>query len=126
MAVGVAGVCLGGNAPEGKAGAINAKRSGVAVERDPFWPVGYEPKKPVDAAGARKKALADKNWAEAMKQVSVQGVSSVSGEFYAIINAETKRVGDQVSVEWGGVRYTWKVERIAPPGSVKLRRVSAE
>ncbi len=126
LAAGVAGVCSGNNSASAKGGAVNAKTACAATVRDPFWPVGYEPEKPVDVEAVKQQSLADKNWNEAMKQVAIQGVSSVSGEYYAIINTEAKRVGESVSVEHGGLRYTWKVERIAPSGSVKLRRVSAE
>jgi len=126
LAAGVAGASPGRNTAPAKDGAINAKNSSDVALRDPFWPVGYEPEKPVDVEIVKQQSLADRNWNEAMKQVAIQGVSSVSGEYYAIINTETKRVGESVSVEYGGMRYTWRVDGIAPPGSVKLRRVSAE
>jgi len=126
LAAGMAGAAHGKNTAPAKGGAINAEKPSATTLRDPFWPVGYEPEKPVDAEVEKQQSLADRNWSEAMKQIVVQGVSSVSGEYYAIINTETKRVGELVSVEYGGVRYTWRVENIAPPGSVKLRRVSAE
>lgn len=126
FAIGVAGVCFGNNSSSEKDHAVDAKKICVAPLRDPFWPVGFEPTKKVNVEVIKQQSLADKNWNEAMKQVSIQGVSSSSGEYYAIINAEARRVGESVSVEFGGMRYTWKIDRIAPPGSVKLRRVSVE
>jgi hypothetical protein len=124
LATGLVGVCFGVDTASSKGGVIHAKISITA--RDPFWPVGYEPEKPENVEVMKLQTLADKNWNEAMKQVVIQGVSRVSGEYCAIINTKTKRVGESVSVEYGGVRYTWRVDGITPPGSVKLRRVSAE
>ncbi len=113
-------------------GANNAKSGASVVVRDPFWPVGYVPEKPQDKEDvARRKMLTGTNgnngWNEAMKKVVINGVSSRGGnEYVAVINSKIKTVGESVSVEYGGSRYTWQVERIAPPGSVKLRRLVAE
>lgn len=112
-------------------GIDGAKVSAVAAQRDPFWPVGYTPKwiieKQPKEEGAAVKYKGTIDWNEAMEQVAIQGVSSRSGnEFYAVINAEVKSTGETVSVKIGDVSYTWMIEGISPPSSVKLRRVSAE
>jgi hypothetical protein len=98
--------------------------------RDPFWPVGYRPARIVTKEpgpqGPVIKRDAVSDWNTAMQNVDIQGVSSRAGdEFYAVINGEVKGEGETVSVELGGTIYTWEIQRISPPGSVKLRRVSA-
>ncbi len=112
-------------------GTDNALVSAIAVHRDPFWPVGYTPERAV-SKGAEKqnKALESTgsiDWKKAMKQVEIQGVSSRAGnEFFAIINGQVKSAGETVSVQVDSVGYTWMIEGISPPSSVKLRRVSAQ
>ncbi|RKX46370.1 MAG: hypothetical protein DRP64_03275 [Verrucomicrobia bacterium] len=102
----------------------------VAVQRDPFWPVGYTPER-LDGKGSGEqgKALESSgkiDWNKAMKQVAIQGVSSRAGnEFFAVVNGQIKSTGETVSVQVGGVSYTWMIDGISPPSSVKLRRVSA-
>lgn len=123
-----------GSADESKtnppAGIDNAKVSPIAVHRDPFWPVGYTPKWVTDQAQGTNEKVVEKegtDWNRAMKQVSIQGVSSRAGnEFFAIINGEVKSTGETVSVKIGAVNYTWMIDGISPPSSVKLRRVSAQ
>lgn len=112
-------------------GIDDAKDHTVVVQRDPFWPVGYKPKWNTDnGSNAQIKVVAKQgstSWDKAMEQVVIQGVSSRAGnEFYAVINSEVKSTGETVSVTVGGVSYTWMIEGISPPSSVKLRRVSAQ
>ena len=112
-------------------GMNDANKLVVSPKRDPFWPVGYEPE---NFAAAKEepevrvsKSTAGNNWNGAMKKVVINGVSSrANNDFYAVINGSVKSVGDTVSVEHEGNTYTWAVDRIDPPGSVKLRRVSAK
>lgn len=110
-------------------GSVNALQGKAAGLRDPFWPVGYKPKPVVGSTTGMIQQMmsGDIDWNEAMKQVVINGVSSrAGGEYIAIINNEVKSVGESVSIWYGGSRYTWKVDGIAPPGSVKLRRVSTD
>lgn len=116
---------------ETESGKVRAKQKAGAVLRDPFWPVGYEPEtvyrsEESDTPVRRKATPGGIDWEEAMKQVRINGVSSRAEEYIAVINNEVKSVGEQVSIEYAGVKYTWKVESITPPGSVKLRRHVAE
>jgi len=103
----------------------------VAVQRDPFWPVGYTPER-LDGKGSGEQGKALESggkidWNKAMKQVAIQGVSSRAGdEFFAVVNGQIKGKGEIVSVQIGGVSYTWMIDGISPPSSVKLRRVSAQ
>lgn len=108
-------------------GTDDAVRMNASEKRDPFWPVGYMPKRVVQAAPEKKpepvKAVRD--WSGAMQQVKINGVSSKGHEeFYAVVNGELKSVGETFSVEYQGAVYTWEVASIEPPGSVRLRRVS--
>ncbi len=100
-----------------------------APKRDPFWPVGYMPEI-IQRADPKKKEVVvpviSTNWNEAMKKIVINGVSSrADNEFFAVINGQVKSVGDTVSLNYEGTIYTWAVDSINPPGSVKLRRVSA-
>ena len=105
--------------------------STVAMQRDPFWPVGYKPKWSFENESKAQIKVVDKegstDWNRAMEQVVIQGVSSRAGnEFYAVINGQVKSAGETVSVTVGDVNYSWMIESISPPSSVKLRRVSAQ
>lgn len=98
--------------------------------RDPFWPVGYMPKEvavaPKKIAPKKAKPSGKYEWGLAMKKLSISGVSSKGkDDFFAVVNGKVKSVGDTISVDFEGITYTWAVESIKPPGSVKLRRVSA-
>ena len=94
--------------------------------RDPFWPVGYKAKVVESKEDKQNETLLRKDWVEAQKLVCINGVSKLSGEYLAIINTETKAVGEKVTVEYGGRKYVWNVESVSPDGSVKLKRVSVE
>lgn len=99
----------------------------TASKRDPFWPVGYVPKElQKKEVAVVKKPTESNDWSGAMKKVVINGVSSrANNEFFAVVNGEVKSVNDTVSVTHGGMTYTWAVASIKPPGSVRLRRVSA-
>ncbi len=111
-------------------GADNACKEQASPKRDPFWPVGYLPES-IRRAEAEKNQevvapMVSNNWNEAMKKVVINGVSSrADNEFFAVINGQVKTVGDAISLSHEGTIYTWAVDSINPPGSVKLRRVSA-
>lgn len=113
-------------------GRINASSGAVVVKRDPFWPVGYQPKLAQPLAEGKTQQRVNVrtggiDWDEAMKQVVINGVSSsAEDEYIAVINNEVKSVGESVSILHRGARYTWKVDSITPSGSVKLRRHTAE
>ena len=129
LLVGMAGVLPKLSMAESNDGRINAKEDVAFVKRDPFWPVGYTPERegspsettPEQGVGGSA------DWDEAMKQVIINGVSSrADNEYVAVINNEVKSVGEFVSIWLGGTRYTWVVDSITPPGSVKLRRHAVE
>ena len=111
-------------------GTNDALEQEAFIKRDPFWPVGYVPKitKSVISKGNSEQGVAkvDNSWNEAMKKVVINGVSSqAQNAYFAVINGQIKSVGDTVTISHGGTIYTWAVDGIEPPSSVKLRRVSA-
>lgn len=117
--------------PVHKGGMEHAVASEAVTQRDPFWPVGYAPKRVVEEKTNGEEAAVEKNgstdWDKAMKQVSIQGISSRAGsESFAVINGNIKCVGESISIRVDDVNYTWLIESIAPPSSVKLRRLSAQ
>jgi len=123
-----AGVNSGTIQPDGT---DDAKVGVVAVQRDPFWPIGYTPKWIAEKKSEGQDKVVEKeesiDWKKAMEQVEIQGVSSRAGnEFFAVINGQVKGAGETVSVQVGDVNYAWVIEGISPPSSVKLRRVSAQ
>lgn len=128
LLVGVGGFFIQPCEAEAEHGKANAEESVVVVKRDPFWPIGYIPKKVDNPSGdgagdTKNKKKGNIDWEEAMKRVVINGVSSrATDEYIAVINNEVKSVGESVSIRYGGVKYTWKVDRITPPSSVKLRR----
>ena len=111
-------------------GTDDALTEKTSVKRDPFWPVGYVPenmKRAVEGQTTRvARPTTGNDWNTAMKKVVINGVSSrAKNEFFAVINGQVKSVGENVTVNHEGTIYTWAVDSITPPGSVKLRRVSA-
>ena len=105
-----------------ESGTVNANKT--LVKRDPFWPINYIPRNMKDSTEVKPDGRTGTiNWDGAMKAVVINGVSNrANNEYIAMINNKVKVVGDSVSISFGGMRYTWTVESIAPPGSVKLRR----
>jgi ABC-type glycerol-3-phosphate transport system substrate-binding protein len=130
LAIGLAGALNSTQAQEeGASGTNDASEQEVVLKRDPFWPVGYVPKtiKSVISTDNPEPsaAVVDNSWSEAMKKVVINGVSSqANNAYFAIINGQIKSVGDTVTIHHGGTIYTWAVDGIEPPGSVKLRRAS--
>jgi len=112
-------------------GIYNANDQTAALKRDPFWPVGYVPKNTRSVvqkiSSEESPATVDNSWNEAMKKVVISGVSSgADNAYFAVINGEIKSVDDIVTVNHGRSIYTWAVDSIKPPASVKLRRVSVK
>ncbi len=111
-------------------GINDAPKNFNAYKRDPFWPVGYKPKnlvpEVIEVQEPTEGPQVSNSWNEAMKRVSINGVSNrANNEFIAVINGRLKGVGDTVTVNHQGMIYTWAIDSINAPGSVKLRRVSA-
>ncbi|MBN2685402.1 MAG: hypothetical protein JXR40_09000 [Pontiellaceae bacterium] len=97
-----------------------------AMKRDPFWPVGYVPESEKVKEPVKNSDDVKIDWASAEKALRINGIGSRDGAVYALINGQIKVVGERLAVMLNNVVYTWEVESINPPGTVKLRQVSAE
>lgn len=118
--------------PEGMA------REPVQV-RDPFWPVGYVPRKPVrpvPAEAAAAKVVIPESarlpmWEEARKLLDIKGISLIGRDrhsghpkYLAMVTGKFVEEGDTVSVSFEGLVYRWKVTGISEDG-VSLRKIDA-
>lgn len=117
------------SAGKAESGINDAPTKPASVKRDPFWPLGYVPERiknqELEKAETPEASTSNSNWNEAMMQVVINGVSSRGdNESFAVINGQVKTAGDSVAIVYQQSTYTWAVESITPPNSVKLRRIS--
>jgi len=100
------------------------------TKRDPFWPVGFVSKKLRKISDPKKEGPKGPiDWDGAMNNVKINGVSKKGTESFVMINTDTKKIGDTVSVDYKGHRYEWIVESITSAGSensVKLKPSKVE
>lgn len=128
---------------------------GHTAQRDPFWPVGYEPAKPepvvteqAEPAKPEKpeappkpqppavKPVSDQDWVAARKSVIISGFTQATrpdtGETRALvmINRQSYAAGDTVCLTNAGIRFLWRVESAAGQGlcltPVEAERIRAE
>lgn len=101
--------------------------------RDPFWPVGYVPPEWAAAEAAKEDDVSkgttvvladDAGWDAALARVRISGVSRKGDAVLVLINGRVKRLGSDVSVEYAGAQYTWKLDTVDDRGTLKLNRVS--
>jgi hypothetical protein len=101
-------------------------------QRNPFWPVGYQPESiaPVEIVSpeatkdlsAAATALVEKGWKDALRRLDVRGSSRMAdGRSLALINKRAYAVGEIVQLVHGGRPYAWKVVKIDLSG-VTLER----
>ena len=102
------------------------------MQRDPFWPVGYVPPKPVPATSTEASVAASgtrpaesepakpAEWKQARAQLSLRGISSggrdrLTGKnrFVAVLGGRLVEEGDMVAVTYEGQVYRWKVQSIS-------------
>jgi hypothetical protein len=95
------------------------------IKRDPFWPVGYTTKIEVEQIKIAPPEV-KVDWVNAEKVLRINGIGSREDADYALINGQIKVVGDVLKVKFKNVIYTWEVESIHSPNTVKLRQVSAQ
>lgn len=114
----------------------------VARQRDPFWPVGYVPRKrvvkaPAGAGGAPKGASAVEAtpepvrmpaWDEARKQLDIRGISLIhekhsrTPKYLAMVGGKLVEEGNVVAVKYDDRVYRWRVVGIATEG-VSLQKL---
>jgi len=99
----------------------------VASLRDPFWPVGWTPPKPVAAAPvphqapvAPKQNRSPVRWEEARKLLKVTGLSKTTeGKAFAILkDVGVVEESDIVTVTLDGLVYKWRVTGVTEDGIV--------
>lgn len=98
--------------------------------RDPFWPVGYEPPKqeiavktppkpePVTPVVEAPKPAVD--WKAARGALKVLGYAEANGIRRCFIDGKLVSEGETVNLVHQGLRYAWRLVRIAPLPSNSL------
>lgn len=115
----------------------------VTRQRDPFWPVGYTPKKRVikpkglAGSGAQKgssvvevapEPVRVPVWDEARKRLDIRGISLIhdknsrSPKYLALISGKLVEEGNVVSVKFDDRVYRWRVAGITAEG-VSLQKL---
>ena len=126
-----------GSGTQAVAAAVAPEALPSAPLRDPFWPVGYvprRPEKPAAAVATRPNAgpapvvvpVAVSNpvdWDEARRHLEIRGISRIARDktsgraaYFAVINNKMVEEGEAVSVPWNGRVYRWRVTQIGPAG----------
>jgi hypothetical protein len=93
------------------------------LRRDPFWPVGHRPLRPVlvSAAAADGTFAAEPkipDWTAAGKLIRFQGIVRIGRakdgkeKFLAVVNRKHLEVGAIVEVEYDSLLYHWKIQAI--------------
>ncbi len=95
--------------------------------RDPFWPVGYVPRRvhaqpksdrpsaPALIQSATPAPAAGPDWERARAMLVVRGVMGGRGRKYlATVSDQVVETGDEVIVTLAGLTYRWRVLRITP------------
>lgn len=101
------------------------------TRRDPFWPVGFAPRR-VEKAGGSPSAPASAgvtpaprppDWDEARRHLDIRGVTRMGRDkstgrasYFAAVNGRVVEEGESVSVVWDGRVYRWRVSGISPAG----------
>jgi hypothetical protein len=104
--------------------------------RDPFWPVGYVPRKPVPTTAAKAATpvpestpdLGLPDWDGARKRMDSRGISRIGRDrdggqdkYLAVINGKVVEAGDIVTVPFEGRIYRWRIQAIGPQGIALTR-----
>jgi hypothetical protein len=94
--------------------------------RDPFWPVGYVPRRKQPATVAERPVEQPppaSAWEEARKHLDFRGSTRIGQErnsaaekYLAIVNGKVVEAGDIVSTLYEGRLYRWRIEAIGPHG----------
>lgn len=93
--------------------------------RDPFWPIGWQPKGFGTDPKDTKKLEKLKKWELAIKEIEITGISrGPKGNYFALIKDHgVVEKGDMLSVDYGGLTYTWLIKDVTKRGikPVKVR-----
>jgi len=135
-------------------GSWSVARAEGELPRNPFWPQDYEgtryaisavprfkpkPPEPVETNIVKKSAIQqspsqktdlteDPVWNEAVKSLhfgSTLGFcANGKSQAAVLINDRVYAVGDLVSANFTGRRFTWKIESLSTDGKIKLKRIT--
>jgi hypothetical protein len=106
--------------------AQDASTPSLAVPRDPFWPVGYTPKEPAQAAvdvAIPSDTITEDDWRLAQKKLITASVfrkkDTTTGvdRFLALINGKVVAPGETVIVSHRGFSFRFKVADITAAGA---------
>lgn len=121
------------------------------AERDPFWPIGYEPPKPEPVVKKEElepkrpaipapppkppppaiKPVSDQDWSDARKSITVSGFtrSTLPGtgetRTLAMINRRSYSAGDTLCITNAEIRFLWRIESVADR-NLRLSPLKAE
>jgi hypothetical protein len=92
----------------------------VIRARDPFWPVGWHPPEVSVAAANGSSERLVVQWDDALRRVTVTGISrAVDGTYAAVIKGVgVVQTGDIISIRHGGLNYRWRVRDVTSEGIV--------
>ena len=118
----------------------------VAVARDPFWPINYEPPKPEPTASEKavaqnyeppqppkpvERTITEADWTAAKKALVISGYTQTvrpdnqEPRMLAMVNRRTVAPGDTVTLVHQDVRFLWRAETITDR-SIQLVPLTAE
>ncbi len=114
---------------------VSLMEEGRPLRRDPFWPVGYVPRKPeklppVEMTGSGGIKAPDQRsedkvvaWDQAWARLNLRGVSSLGRDkttgkprFVAVMAGKLVEEGDSISIAFEGQVYRWKAVSVSATG----------
>lgn len=96
------------------------KKDPIVKMRDPFWPVGFDPRPVLIPTGINEKV------AEMELRKTIRGIGTLGAGNFVMIAGGNKTVGETVTFVYGEKKYRWKIVKIAVPKEVDLQFLSAE
>jgi hypothetical protein len=92
-----------------------ARSRGYYAGRDPFWPVGFKPKKEVVVAHTNGTRIVKSEWEQAEEIIQSKKSGTATGKdghLRVLINAQVARVGQNVKLDFKRQTYIWRVKSI--------------
>lgn len=97
----------------------------VQIKRDPFWPIGYQPREDArpsaattegeetNKAGLQLKNLTPEQQAAIGRKLKVSGIMKTRGQYTAFVNGRLVEAGDELTIEIDGQRLTLLVRTVS-------------
>ncbi len=91
--------------------------------RDPFWPIGEQPAGWGQEEDEKNEIDGIKEWDVALKKIKLSGISKDSnGNYFAGIRGHgVVEKGDVISVDYGGLTYSWRIKDVTKRGIVPVK-----